>query len=235
MNARLRAQFLFALCPLSFVLALTGCGLADYAGQMSSEAARVRAWDEESALLGPGVKMPELPKKDDKDMGWNVFLRLPRGVSDAPKTAGENSSQAKLFGSLVQYEGSNALGIANVYLGVSEQKDFENSVFNYFSVASGGTDIKVPRSATVINAVGQALPPEVSVKQRLAEGPQNNYSFNFYEHGGTRVAVVFQLDKTNSARANAAILASLATLGVGDDEAPRLRNAYTKSKRPARK
>jgi hypothetical protein len=228
MSARHRVWFLFVLCA-------AGCGLSDYSGEMSSEAARVHAWDEETALLGGPIKLPELPKKDDKDQVWNVFLRLPRGVSESPKTA-DGSTQAKLFGSLAQYEGSNAAGIANVYLGVSDQKDFVNSTFNHFSVAPGGDYVNVPRSATVMSAVGQALPPTISVKQRAAEGPQYNYSFNFYEHGGTQAAVVFQLDKATGAKADPAIRASLATLGLGDDEVPRLRNAYdTRRKRPARK
>lgn len=227
MSKRQQFGFLFVLCS-------AGCGLSDYAGQMSSEANRAHAWDEESALLGSPIKLPELPKKDDKDQSWNVFLRLPRGVAESPTTA-EGSTQAKLFGSLVRYEGSSASGIVNVYLGVSDQKDFVKSTFNYFVVSPGGDYVTVPRSVTVMNAVGQALPPTISVKQRAAEGPQYNYSFNFYEHGGTQVAVVFQLDKTKGAMAGSAIKASLATLGVGDDEAPRLRNAYDKRKRPARK
>jgi hypothetical protein len=234
MSTRHRVGYLIVLCPLSFVLCSAGCGLADYVGQMSSEADRVHAWDEETALLGSPIKLPELPKKDDKDQSWNVFLRLPRGVTESPRTA-EGSTQAKLFGSLAQYEGSNASGIVNVYLGVSDQKDFVNSTFNYFGVSAGGDFITVPRSVTAMSAAGPALTPTISVKQRAAEGPQQyNYSFNFYEHGGTQVAVVFQLDKTTGAKANPAIKASLATLGV-DDEVRSLRKAYSKPRRPARK
>src|SRR5689334_3763719 len=102
MSPRQRIGFLLAL-------ATAGCGLSDYAGQMSSEAARVRAWDEEAKLLGPPITMPALPRKDDKDQTWNVFLRLPLGVATSPKAA-DGSTQAKMFGSLVQYEGSSSSG-----------------------------------------------------------------------------------------------------------------------------
>jgi hypothetical protein len=225
MCTRHRAWFLF-------VLASAGCGLSDYAGQMSSEAARVRAWDEEAKLLGPPIKMPELPKKDDKDQNWNVFLRLPLGVSQAPKTA-EGSTQARLVGPLAEYEGNKTFGIVNVYLGVSDQKDFATSALNQFGVSPGGEMVTLPRSPVVMAAVGQALPPTISVKQRTAE-TQYAFSFNFYEHGSTQVAVIFQMDKANAAKADPAIKASLATLGV-DEETNQLRAVYTKRNRPGKR
>jgi hypothetical protein len=215
---------------VSFVLLLSGCGLSDYAGQMSSEAARVHAWDEEAELLDAPLKMPVLPKKDDKDQTWSVFLRPPRGVGTAPKTA-EGSSQAQLFGPLVQYErGSNRFGITNLYLGVGGDRDFAGSVLTYFGIAPGGGVITVPRSA-VITGAGKKLDPSITVKQQLAEA-QYAYSFNFYEHGGTQVAVVYQMDKGNGSKADKAIQASLATLGV-DDEVRALNTIY--APRPKRR
>jgi hypothetical protein len=213
---------------LSFVLPSAGCGLSDYAGQMSSEAARVQAFDEEAKLLGSAIRMPELPKKDDKEQTWNVFLKLPLGVDTAPKTA-EGSGQAKLFGSLAQYEGHKTFDIVNVYLGVSDQKDFATSAFNQFGVSSGGDLVTIPRSQVVMSAVGPAMQPTISIKQRTAE-TQYAYSFNFYERGSTQVAVIFQMEKGGGAKADLAIKASLATLGV-DDEANRLRGVYNKPRK----
>jgi hypothetical protein len=210
------------------VFAAAGCGLSDYAGQMSSEAARVQAFDEEAKLLGPAITMPSLPKKDDKEQTWNVFLKLPLGVDTAPKTV-EGSGQAKLFGSLAQYEGHKAFDIVNVYLGVSDQKDFATSAFNQFGVSSGGDLVTIPRSPVVMSALGPALPPTISIKQRTAE-TQYAYSFNFYEHGNAQVAVIFQMEKGGNAKADPAIKASLATLGV-DDEANRLRGVYSKARK----
>jgi hypothetical protein len=203
---------------------------------MSSEAARVRAWDDEAKLIGGPAKMPDLPKKDDKEQRWNLFLRLPVGVSDSPKLT-DNLSAVKFVGpQLAQYDGNNAFGIANVYVGVSEQKDFVNNAFSFFGVSPGGTDVAIPRSPVVMNSVGQALPATISVKQKT-DATQYAYSFNFYEHGGLQVAVIFQMDKANAAKADAAIKASLASIGVGDDEAPRLTNVYSNYNRrtPKRK
>ncbi len=214
-------------------LLLTGCGLSDYAGQMSSEAARVHSWDEESWLLGPPARMPELPKKDDKKQSWDVFLRLPRGVGDAPRKV-LGSTQAELFGPLVKYEGNNTFGIRNVYLGVgSDPKDFANSVFSNFGVSPGGDAVAIPRSPILLSSTGRALATAIDVKRRAAEG-QYAYSFNFYEHGGKQVAVVFEMDKATGAKAEPAIKASLATLGEGD-EVPRMKAVYLTPNRPARK
>jgi hypothetical protein len=209
-------------------LAAAGCGLSDYAGQMSSEAARAQAFDEEAKLLGPAIVMPGLPKKDDKEQTWNVFLKLPLGVDTTPKLA-EGSNQAKLFGSLAQYEGHKAFDIVSVYLGVSDQKDFTTSAFNQFGVSAGGDVISIPRGPLVTSAAGPALPPTISIKQRTAE-TQYAYSFNFYEHGNAQVAVIFQMEKGGGAKAEPAIKASLATLGV-DNEAAQLRNVYNKPRK----
>lgn len=211
-------------------LALAGCGLSDYEGKMSSEAARVQRWDEETKALGEPIRMPELPKKDDKEQNWKVFLRLPRGVSESP-VAQQNSTLAQLHGPLAQYAGgNNTAGIQNVYLGESDQKDYANAVLAPFGVSPGGESaVTVQRSPVLLTGTGKSLNPEITVKRRLGEGP-SSYSFNFYEHGGVQVAVVFQMEKGNSQRADAAIKYSLATLGV-EDEVYTLREAYNRTNR----
>ncbi len=226
MRTRPPARWPFVLCPLSFVLLLGGCGLSDYGGQMSSEAARVQAWDDEAALLGAAVKMPELPKKEDKDQHWDVYLRLPQGVAGTPKTA-DNASQAKMFGPLVQYEGSSRAGVVNVYLGVGgEQKDFAASVYNQFpGVTPGGSTVTVPRNLFATTSA-RKVSPSVNLKQQVAEVAPYVYSFNFYERNNDQVAVVYQMDKANVAKAETAVKASLATLGL-NDEAGALRAIYT--------
>ncbi len=225
-----------AVLIVAGALLLSGCGLSDYTGQMSSEAVRLHTWDEENRLLGSPAKMPELPKKEDKEQKWNVFLRMPQGVSDAPKTA-QGSALAQLSGPLVQYEGStnNPFGILNVYLGVgSDPKEFATSVFNQFGVSPGGDFVTIPRSPILLSGTGRVLTPEINVKRRAAEG-QYAYSFNFYERANVVVAVVYQMDKANSARAEPVIKASLATLGEGIDDAGQMSGVYRKTNRPVRR
>jgi hypothetical protein len=233
MSKRRPTWLRFVLCPLSFVLA--GCGLSEYAGMMSSEAARVRQWDEETRLLGPPVKMPDLPKKKDKDgkdveQRWSIFLRPPRGVSDTP-TVVQASGQTQMFGPLVQYAaGSNTFGIRNVYLGVGvDQKEYVSTVFSQFGVTGGGETVTIPRSLTVLDSTAKSPSAEVTVKRKTVE-TDFLYSFNIYERDKVQVAVVFQMDKGNGAKADAAIKESLATLGEGDDVG-RLDKLYQKMNR----
>ena len=58
------------------LLALTGCGLADYEKKMREADARVQRFDEENRLLGDPLTLPT-----DHAPPVDVFLRPPRGVS----------------------------------------------------------------------------------------------------------------------------------------------------------
>jgi hypothetical protein len=249
MSARHRAWFRFVLCPLSFVLALSGCGLSDYAGHMSSEAARARQWDEETKTLGPPITMPVLPKikvktkdkdgkekEEEQDQKWYVFLRLPQGVYDSPTTA-PGSTQAQLHGPLAQYAaGNNAFGIQNVYLGVSTDKEFVSSVYSQFPGVGAGKEqaVGVPRSLVLLTTARRQLSPEINVRRAAVEA-QSLYSFNFNEHGSVQVAVVFQMEKGNGAKADNAIKDSLGTLGEGEDEAAEFDRVYSKTNRKVKK
>jgi hypothetical protein len=207
---------------LSFVLAAAGCGLSDYAGQMTSEAARVKQWDDETEVLGNPIKMPNLPKKGDKEQSWNVFLRLPLKVSEVPATQ-QDGKTALLVGPLAKYAGSEThrYGIVNVYLGVAgDQKDYIATVTTQFGVAAGGTEgMTVPRSPSLlgpITAPGQSSIPDLPLKTKRAEG-QYLHAFYFYEHNNTQVAVVFEMNKGNGTKADNLIRMSLATLAEGQE------------------
>jgi hypothetical protein len=228
------------LLALFAALALlsAGCGVTEYANQMSSEAGRVRAWKQENDRLGKPLWMPEFPKKDGKEVIWDVFLRPPLGVSEVPITP-PKSNYAQMFGPLVQYPAGNNIpsGIRALYLGyAADSKDFMAKVYNQFGVAAGGeTTIVLARSTVLLTGTAKSLSPEVTIKRKLAEG-QSLYSFNFCEHGSEIAAVVFQMDKGSSTtKADDAISASLATLGVGYDEERALREAYNKSNRKVKK
>ncbi len=233
-RSRVGSRLLALLGAVAFVSC--GCGLTEYANQMSSEAGRVRAWKEENDLLGKPIWLPEFPKKNGKEQIWEVFLRLPQGISDAPITA-PKSTYAQLYGPLVQYPAvNNKVGIQAVYLAVAaEEKEFLTKVYGQFGVEAGGEQpVTIQRSITLHSATTKGLSPEITVKRKIAEG-QSLYNFNFYERGNDMVAVVFQLEKGTGNKADNVIRASLATLGQGFDEERWLREAYNKSNRKPKK
>jgi hypothetical protein len=211
-----------------------GCGLSDYAAQMSSEASRVRQWEEEAKVLGDPLRMPQLPKKDDKEQTWNVFLRPPHGISDKPVAQQQDTKLSQQYGPLVQYPGSqnSPTGIQALYLGVgSDPKEFAGQVYSQFATNPGGeSTVTIPRSEVLLSGTAGALDPEIRLKRKTHEG-QALYQFNFYERGKVQVAVVFQLAKGNAAKADVAIRTSLGTLGEGRGEVPVLRDSYLKSHR----
>jgi hypothetical protein len=59
------------------LLAVAGCGLADYEKKMREADARVQHFDEENKLLGDPLNLPGADRAPPVD----VFLRPPRGVS----------------------------------------------------------------------------------------------------------------------------------------------------------
>ncbi len=239
MRARRRVAAFLILCPLSFVLFLLGCGLSDYGGQMASEKARLDLWDEETALLGPPIRMPELPKKDGKAQEWEVFLRVPRGVDPSPLTQ-QNSSLAQLFGGmLAQYVGGGKSGVLNLYLAWAlEPKNFISTVVSHFPV-SGGEDktITIPRSVILLGTA-KNLTPDIPLTRRVPPpGQMSAYSFYFYRYDDvdgkrTEVAVVYETEL--GAKADAAIKASLASLGGGWETSP-LRKQYEKTNQKQKK
>jgi len=199
---------------------------------MAGEATRLQTWDEEDKLLGPPITMPELPKKDGKAQAWEVFLRLPRGVDTTPKTQ-QNSALALLYGGqLAQYVCGYRTGVLNVYLAVAvEPKNFASTVIGHFPV-SGGSDVPVtiPRSVILLGTA-KGLTPEIAVRRRSIDGQLASYSFNFYEHEKVQVAVVYEIDKGNGTKADAAIKASLASLGEGTDDVLALHKTYERTNR----
>jgi hypothetical protein len=203
-------------------LLLAGCGLADYEGRMSSEAARVQRWDEEDKQLGAPIKMPELPKRDGKEQSWNVFLRLPRNVGDTPATE-PNSKQAQLYGGLLaQYGGGS--GMPFVFLGVGEQKDYATTVLSKFPTSPPAFETVVVKGPS----------HEVALKRKTFDDANWSYSANFSEHGNVTVAVIYCMDKGAGSRFSRAIELSLATLAQGD-EANRSGGAYPKTHQKPRR
>jgi hypothetical protein len=211
------------------VLLPAGCGLSDYEGQMAGEAALVRQWEEETKVLGDPLRMPEFPKKEGEKQAttWSVFLRPPLGVNETPVPQ-PNSKLTQMQGPLAKYTAKgNAFGMQYVYLGVgTDPKEFPAAVYNQFGAAAGGESaVPIPRSPVLLSGTGQELKPEITLKRKVFDS-QSHYSFNFYERGKVQVAVVYQVDKASTAKAEPVIRASLATLGEGRDEVPGLRDAY---------
>ncbi len=103
------------------------------------------------------------------------------------------------------------------------------------------TAVTIPRSAFLLGTA-KGLAPEIIVKRLtvegqvwIAEGHWGSYSFNFYEYETLnnkkmQVAVVYEMEKASSTTADAAIKASLASLGA-DTEVYSLRQGYDKMNR----
>jgi hypothetical protein len=237
-------------CLLVFLAA--GCGLSDYTAQIASEKARVDYWEKETKLLGSKrITMPVFPEKTDKDNkdnkapDWNLFLRLPQGVSESPTTIAQDKKEAQLFNSvLVQYPShSKSFGIQNVYLAVGNNlKDFDKKVYEYFGTSPGDEKVETtPRSPTLIPGTGKTVSMEIAFKHKSFPPPgqsqSSDYSFHFFERDKTQVAIVFQLEKGKGQdqKTNEAIKYSLATLGVGNIENSILNSAFNKRNLPPRK
>jgi len=205
-------------------LLLAGCGLSEYGGQMSSETVRLQQWDEESKILGEPIRMPELPKKDGKEQRWEVFLRLPKGVSESPTTQQNGKDPQMLGGLLAQYSGGGTAVIQMAYLGVStdpKDKEYLSNVLNQFGGSVGGEQ---PFSLR-----GPKL--ELALKRKLIQDDKSSISVNIYEHGNDTVIVVYRIAKGDEERAARPIERSLTTLAEGSYDASNNQRDYDKTHR----
>src|SRR5437899_2116987 len=69
------------LCVLLLVSLLGGCGLADYEKRMDQQRERLRIIDEENKYLGDMLEPPVADKDGARPIPFDIFLRLPRGIS----------------------------------------------------------------------------------------------------------------------------------------------------------
>ncbi len=76
----------------ALALVAVGCGLSDYEQRMDAQRARMKLFDEESKQLDDAIEIPTRKEGDKEVSVWpfDVFLRLPKGYSAAPKEYGYN-------------------------------------------------------------------------------------------------------------------------------------------------
>ena len=121
-------------------------------------------------------------------------------------------------------------------------KDFESSVVGQFPVSGGkdeGVTVTIPRSVFLLATTAKGLASEIQLKRKTYDAQQASYSFNFYRHEFLtidnktsiwQVAIVYQTEKGGLTKADPAITASLATLGV-DTETVAMWAGYRKTNR----
>jgi hypothetical protein len=77
------------VCAALLVIGAGGCGLSDYQNRMDTQRTRIQKFDEINNLLDDPIGMPMMQfgvvKEEKPAWPFDVYLRLPRGFSTAPK------------------------------------------------------------------------------------------------------------------------------------------------------
>ncbi len=198
----------------ALALMTLGCGLAEYESHMSSEVVRLDRLDREAKFLGEPLRMPPLPKKDDKDQTWPVFLRPPLGFSVAP-------DRALLGGMLANY--APPAHFKGLYLGVAgDRKEFTKEVFQLFPAAT-------ERKGETV-----AVDPEGTQKvlRYTFDDNLSTVTVNFSPPTNPQVAVVYRVEKGRlTGDVAEAVKLSLGTLGYeGDADRQRFKFNLLKGK-----
>jgi hypothetical protein len=233
------------------VLIPAGCGLANYESRLEMAQKQAQHLDEEEKYLGKVAEMPKLPSRDSQEQSWNVFLRLPREISEKPASQ-KDSPLAQLFGELAVYEQSKdsaagtgrptpgpggkvgaAGSFQNVYLGVAatDRKDFAKEVMQLFPAAGEPH----PENVTLRSPQRQ-----MTISRYIYDDTASSLSINFYQRGKTQVAVVYRVTRggltpqsSKPSELSKAIELSMLTLGL-DEEVVSLRTEYDKTHKSSR-
>ena len=208
--------------PALLLVLLTGCGLSDYEGRMSSARALLQQRDEEAKYLGNPVEMPKLPLREGKEQpSWAIFLRLPKEAGDKPVP------QANLYREMFADYQIGKGDLVNVYLGLAtDQKEFVKEVLQLFPPVG---DVRT-ENVSLHNSERQIT----LSRSTLDDNSQTTLSINFLQQGKTQVVVVFRVKRGGFAPKNGkpnelskAVDLSLLSLGV-DTEALKLRADFDK-------
>ncbi len=211
------------LIPIA-LLALTGCGVADYEKKMQDAEVRVQRFDEENRLLGEPLF---LPAHTDKEEGApiDVFLRPPKGVETKDKTQpGE-----------LEYHYPATSGVCtDLYLSFGAKDDgrdkLEKAIADRLGAAAPNwqpVEVRPPfgRPAVAFDAVEFADP------RAAANAPADYIAYVHQTPGLPAVGVVFRFLQSNRAAADPAVKMSLETFAEQPDSY-KARAAYGKALAP---
>lgn len=186
--------------PLALlVLALTGCGLADYEKKMRDADARVQRFDEENRLLGDPLALPS----GDQAPPVDVFLRPPRGVS---KNGAENDPYHFTGGAGFCADLDLLFGDAD-----GGKDKLEKQVADRYKAAGLNWQAVTAKPGLDFDAAEFADP------RAPANAPAAYLAYVHQTQGRAPVGVVFHIAQANRAGVEPTIKASLASyLEAGD-------------------
>jgi hypothetical protein len=185
---------------------LAGCGLSHYEETMLKEQTQIQE-NEDRRYLGEPVQLPQRGEGEPIAITQPIFFKPPKGVSPI-------FERRALGPNMLAYPG---LGdFQAVYLSVASGRrhdDFRRSVLEPFGIPprAGFQDI-------VVQPIGRDLMRmEARYHEASTMSGRNGYFFYFYEEGTQQIAIVYQIDATNSEKKEVldAIDHSLRTLAVG--------------------
>jgi len=198
----------------ALIVALSGCGLADYEAKMAEEQARVRRIENENKNLEDPLDIP--PPKTEKEKEAKLpdfFFRPPKGISRA--------ASKDLYGGLLWvYPRTGASdGVQNVYIGFSKgRKDYVKDVLK-----------KLPSTTPQKNSVTEVTPWGGDPVQFETVNLEDSNSFLILYILPTpdqQILIGFRLDrKTDPSQLSQRLAMSLESIGVGVD-AGKLRKEF---------
>ena len=196
------------------VVALSGCGLADYEAKMAEEQARVRHIEDENKNLEDPLDIPPPKKENDKEAKLpDFFFRPPKGISRA--------ANKDLYGGLLWvYPRTGASeGVQDVYIGFSKgKKDYVKDVLK-----------KLPSSTPPKNSTTEITPwgrDPVRFETVTVDDPSSSLILYILPTTDQQILVGFRLDrKTESSQLSQRVAMSLESIGVGND-AGKLRKEF---------
>ena len=190
--------------PLVCVL-LGGCGLADYEARMQETQARLREYDQTHQRLDEPLVVP----------GADVFLRPPHGIL---KTAEGEPRDGLLYRYPARPSGAGPFLFVEVAV-APPRPGFAAEVLRLYPAA--GPVLAFPPGAP--RPEDRQTPPKFDTRE--FDGDEASYSVNVYQGVAGQVAVTFAVARGRRAAADAALNASLGSLGL-DPDAGRLCQEY---------
>jgi hypothetical protein len=208
-------------CGLFGLVLLSGCGVADYESKMLKAQIRLKRYEEEKELLAEPLIIPSRENKEGKRKTIaNVFLRPPKGI--VSRAANADNPRDNLLYSYNPRSAREAGAVAMVELAAGSQKAFEGQVLRCFN--TGGKAYPKARAHAVRHPLREV---PMNFETTEFEHGQYFYSINICRIPQTAIAIVYWLDKKQTASATRAVELSLESFAV-EQEADRLRAAYGK-------
>jgi hypothetical protein len=209
-------RFVVCLTGLCLVSG-SGCGVDDYERKMLEAQARIKRFEEESALLGPALSIPRPRDKDGSQRPIaDLFLRPPIGIRTS--AVSESEPRANLLFTYPSRKADTGPVVA-LELAVGEQEDFDKAVIRCFLPKPPAS-----RERTVHHPLRQSAETFQTTED---DDQQYFYSINIAKPAKQKIAIVYKVAKEQRDAAARAIQMSLESFAV-NQEATRQRELAKK-------